>query len=590
MERANGQTPVLTKRSNVHLIDAIVLVGYLLGITVLGAWMARRVHDVNDYFMPRKFGKVMMIMHAFGTGTASDQAVTVASATAKSGYSGIWYQWMWLFSTPFYWLIAPVMRRFRAVTTADVYALRYNSSVAVLFALVGIAGMSVKIGLMLKGAGALIDAGTGGLIETHWAIPLITLLFVVYGMAGGLGGAIVTDFVQGLMTILFSVMLLPVILGEVGGLSGVRNTIQDAHLDRDMLSLVAPDEIGVFYIIMLSVNTLFLIVAMPSVMGNCAAGRTEMDGRVGFMVGTLIKRTCTIAWCLTAMAAVAWYLQNGIDLQSIDPDKVYGDVAHRFLPKLMPGMLGVFIASLLAAIMSSCDSFMIASSALFTKNIYQRLFQGHSQRHYVWVGRFASLVVVAGGVVFAYYVEGVVAALKIWYKVVPMMGIAFWLGLLWRRTSVAGAWASAIAGFTAWWLVTRAWCAHWAESLPFAETLGLVVQKAGDRTVVDEPWQILFYLASGLFAGVFVSLLTRPVAKERLDNFYHLVRTPVQPGETLAEPCRLPAGVEPARRRMLLTAWGLEIPVPSRTSVMGFLGGWLAVFLLIGGFVWLIGA
>lgn len=57
-----------------------------------------------------------------------------------------------------------------------------------------------------------------------------------------------------------------------------------------MLSLVAPGEIGVFYISMLSINTLFLIVAMPSVMGNCAAGRTEMDGRIGFMFGTFIKR------------------------------------------------------------------------------------------------------------------------------------------------------------------------------------------------------------------------------------------------------------------------------------------------------------
>jgi len=42
-----------------------------------------------------------MIMHAFGTGTASDQAVTVASATFRGGLSGIWYQWLWLFATPF---------------------------------------------------------------------------------------------------------------------------------------------------------------------------------------------------------------------------------------------------------------------------------------------------------------------------------------------------------------------------------------------------------------------------------------------------------------------------------------------------------
>lgn len=571
-----------------HPIDLTVLVVYLVGITILGSWMAKTVHSSSDFFMPRRFGKAMMIMHAFGTGTASDQAVVVASATAKHGLSGIWYQWMWLFSTPFYWLIAPIMRRFRAVTTADVYALRYDASVSVLFAAVGIAGMSVKIGLMLKGAGALIDSGTGGLIDAGYAIPIVTALFIIYGVAGGLGGAIVTDFVQGLMTILFSVMLLPVVLGEVGGWSAAQATIREAGLGETMLSLVAPGGIGVFYILMLSINTLFLIVALPSVMGNCAAGRTELDGRVGFMCGTFVKRICTIAWSLTALAAIAWYLQNGVEPSAIEPDELYGDVAHRFLPTLMPGMLGVFIASLLAAIMSSCDSFMIASAGLFTENIYKPAVPGQSKGHYLWVGRLAALGVVAGGVAFAYYIEGVVAALKVWYKVVPMMGIAFWLGLLWRRTTVAGAWASAIAGFGGWWLGTRAWLVDWIGSLPVAQAWGLLVQK-GDATHLYEPWLILFYLGSGLVAGIAVSLATAPVDARRLDNYYALTRTPIVPGEQIEQPCRLPKGVQPAERPMLVTALGLEIPMPSAQSVAGFLAGWAAVAALIGGFVWLVG-
>ena len=169
-----------------HPIDIAVIVLYLVGITALGIWMARRVKQVSDFFMPRRFGKGMMIMHAFGTGTASDQAVTVASATFRGGLSGIWYQWLWLFVTPFYWLIAPIFRRFRAITTADVYELRFDQSVAVLFALVGIANMCIKIGLMLKGASVLIESGTGGMIDTNVAIIALTTMFVTYGAAGGL--------------------------------------------------------------------------------------------------------------------------------------------------------------------------------------------------------------------------------------------------------------------------------------------------------------------------------------------------------------------------------------------------------------------
>jgi Na+/proline symporter len=129
--------------TTLHWLDMSVVFVYLIGITVLGVWVGRKVKGLKDYFMPRRFGKGMMIMHAFGTGTASDQAVTVSAATFRGGLSGIWYQWLWLFVTPFYWLIAPIFRRFRAVTTADVYQLRFDRTVAVLFAIVGIANMSV---------------------------------------------------------------------------------------------------------------------------------------------------------------------------------------------------------------------------------------------------------------------------------------------------------------------------------------------------------------------------------------------------------------------------------------------------------------
>lgn len=579
------------------LVDSFVIVSYLGFVTWLGIRMGRGVKKSSDFFMPRKFGKMTMIMHAFGTGTASDQAVTTAAGTAKNGLSGIWFQWMWLFSTPFYWMIAPIMRRFRATTTAQVYDLRYGRSVSVLFSVIGVAGMSVKIGVMLIGAGALIDAGTGGAIDARIAIPIMTVLFVVYGVAGGLGGAIMTDFIQGFMTIIFSFMLLPVVLHAVGGMSGMRETIAGAEsLGEGMLSLVAPAKIDAFYIAMLSVNVLFLIVAMPSAMGNTAAGKTEMEGRVGFMCGTFIKRVCTVAWCLTAMAALAWYVQNGIDPTTINPDDVYGDVAHRFLPDLMPGLLGIFIASLLAAVMSSCDSFMIASGALFTENIYRPAVKGRSEAHYLTVGRVASIAVVAGGVLFALVVMqamgekgAVIAGLKIWMKTVAIMGIAFWLGFFWRGATPAGAWASALAGFGTWYLVTRGWFAEWAQGLSFATDLKLVFVTKGTPAIHD-PWQILAYLTVGALVGIVVSLFTRKTPKEDLDRFYNLTKTPIQEGEVIDEPCQLPSGSEgvAAERKMLIQCCGLEVPMPSRMAWLGFGLGWVGVAILIGGFILLI--
>ena len=574
--------------TGLHLLDGLVVVLYLIGITMMGVWMGRRLKGIDDFFMPRKFGKGMMMMHAFGTGTASDQAVTVSSATFRTGLSGIWYQWLWLFVTPFYWLIAPIFRRFRAITTADVYELRYDRSVAVLFAIVGIASMCIKIGLMLKGAGALVDAGTGGLIDANVAIIAVTLMFVIYGAAGGLAAAIVTDYIQGILTIVFSFMLLPFILSEVGGMSGVQETISNDA----MLSLVAPGKVSLFFVVMMSFQALVGIVAQPFIMGVCAAGKTEWEGRVGIVGGNLIKRLCTAAWSLTAIAAVAWYIQNGNDISLLDTDSlkrtadgIYGEVAHTFLPRLTPGLLGLFLAALLAGVMSSCDSFMISSAALFTENIYKPLRTDVSSRHCILVGRLASVVVVAGGVVFAFWVPSVIKALEIWFMVAPMMGLVFWIGLFWRGMTVSGAWATTLTGFAVWWVTTQPWFISWLSEMPAAESLRLLWTE-GEKTVVYLPWQILCYSSVASLVGIVVSLVTPAVDPTKLNRFYQLTRTPVQTGEELLLQCTLPVNAPTVDRPMLLTAGGLEIPMPSRTSVVGFVTVWLLVGGIIGTFVW----
>ena len=87
-----------------HPVDLAVIVIYLFGVTFLGVWSGRFIKNIGDFFMPRRFGKSLMIMHAFGTGTASDQAVVVAAQTFSNGVSGIWWQWLWLPITPFYWI------------------------------------------------------------------------------------------------------------------------------------------------------------------------------------------------------------------------------------------------------------------------------------------------------------------------------------------------------------------------------------------------------------------------------------------------------------------------------------------------------
>ncbi len=558
------------------VIDVVVIVAYLAGVTALGIYVARRVKVLGDFVMPRRFGYWMMAMHAFGTGTHSDQAVSVASKTYTNGLSGIWYQWLYLFATPFYWLFAPVLRRFRALTTADIFELRYNRSVAALYAIVSVAMMVTTIGLMLKGSGAVIEGASGGAISSNVAIAAMTVLFVVYGTAGGLGAAIITDFVQGILTIVFSFLLLPVVLNAVGGLEGMRATIAS----DEMFSLVAPGDIGFFYIAVITVNALIGIVAQPHILANCAAGKTEKEGQVGFVVGSFTKRICTVAWSLTGLAGVAYFLG-----QDLNPDHLYGLLASEFLPSLLPGMLGLFIATLLASVMSSCDSFMIAGSALFTENIYKKARTGRTPGHYVMVARIVSVLVVAVGVMYAYWLDGVIQGLEILWRIAPMMGIPFWLGLFWRRTTPAAAWTSTLGAMFIWWLTSQGFFLDWLTTLSISETLGLVTNPtdAGAGAIaISLPWQMVFYLVVGFGLGIATSFVTRRADPEKVERYYTLLRTPVWSEEDEPDqPCTVPAGAMTLERRVFFPNSELEIPIPARRSVVGFLAGYLVVAAII---------
>ena len=106
----------------ISTIDWLMLALYFGATVAIGFYTARKVKDTTDFFMGgRRFGKPFMIFFAFGAGTSGNDAVGVSSKTFTNGLSGIWYQWLWLFCTPFYWLIAPVMRRMRCLTTGDYF-------------------------------------------------------------------------------------------------------------------------------------------------------------------------------------------------------------------------------------------------------------------------------------------------------------------------------------------------------------------------------------------------------------------------------------------------------------------------------------
>lgn len=626
-------------------VDWLVLTVYLIGVTGVGLWSATRVKTMADFFMGgRRFGKVFMMFFAFGAGTHSEQAVSVVAASWRAGLAGIWWQFLWLWATPFYWVIAPIMRRMRALTTSDFFEARFGPSTATLYSIFGMMIAITIIGGGLYGSGKMVNALTGGELDQvseqldwrivpqfgrlpvnesgdmQWqfsfrplqgyeiAVLAITILFVTYGLAGGLGAAIITDSIQGVLTIVFSFLLLPWVLMRAGwslqGGTAIKPSMLDLFGRADVAELLGKEPITVFYVVMLSLTALTGIAVQPHVMGVCGAGKTEMEGRFGFTAGNFIKRLCTIAWTFIGLGCVVWYLGESSPLEpnvredlavvaqgdfttlpsserdrllaedKAFADELFGRAAYDILPTVMPGLVGLLLASLLASIMSTCDAQMVVASGLFTENIYKRFFRPTaSQQHYLTVGRIAALVIVLLSLLLQTTFTDVIAALKVILKTPAAIGISLWFGIAWRRWNTGAVWVSSLTTFFTWWFL-----ATYPDKLAAIPQLSFMMNSDGQ---MNTAWMILVYLSLGALSGIGVSLLTPRGDQAKLDQFFRVMRTPVKLGEVVEEPCTLPHDAEPP-----VDKWfnhpDIEIPKPTRVDVTGFLVSWLVVGLLIG--------
>ena len=77
--------------------------------------------------------------------------------------------------------------------------------------------------------------------------------------------------------------------------------------------------------------------------------------------------------------------------------------------------------------------------------------------------------------------------------------------------------------------------------------------------------------------------MSKPLPRSKVEHYYALTRTPVTPDEVVELPCTLPPGATVPPARKMFPGTSLEIPVPSRVAMTGFLVGWLFVVLIIGG-------
>ena len=236
----------------IGVFDVAIIVAYLISLAVVAILAGRRVKDVGQYFLGgRRFGKLLMIAQSFGVSTHADMPVSLAGAVYSSGLSAIWYQWKNLFATPFYWIMAPVLRRVRRTTTAEAVEDRYGPGMGGLYIVFAFIYFTINIASILKGTAKVLHEIFGGSFGVNHIVLSLAVVFILYSFVGGLLASAWSDVIQGTMIISLSFMLIPLGWGVVGGLHGITQV-----LPASSLSLATPHEISLWLILMLTINGL----------------------------------------------------------------------------------------------------------------------------------------------------------------------------------------------------------------------------------------------------------------------------------------------------------------------------------------------
>jgi SSS family solute:Na+ symporter len=490
-------------------LDITIIVIYFLVILAIGFRAMLKIKNQEDYFLGgRKFNKLVQVFSAFGQATSADTGPSVTTTTAKNGAAGIWSALMMLFVTPAYWFTGVWYRRMRVLTLGDYFAERFNSKLlGGVYAVFGSIGLMILLSVgyisitktvMVMTPKAQEDFTVEERIEYNQALRLdklesmdysvlsssekkeleklraenpnkrfsyidkntfiwiIALIVIVYAMVGGLEAAFYTDVLQGIFILLLSLLLIPFAITQINksfGSEGVFGAFRVLHEQLpeyffEIFGSPAAMDFTWYYIAAISLIAMFNVMVGANQLVATGSAKNEYTARYGFTFGTYLKRIAIVFWGVTALMLTLLYA-GSVE----DPDLLFGFASYKLLGPLNIGLVGLMIASLTAALMSTADMMMLTTSGLLTHNIYRPFFANKSEKHYVTTGRIMGAVVVIGSAIIVMKSTSILNALKANWEFNVIVAAGFWLGILWRRTNRKAVWTSMIATFTLFYLI-----------------------------------------------------------------------------------------------------------------------------------------
>ena len=295
----------------------------------------------------------------------------------------------------------------------DQYSGTVGAVVATVYALAIAVTQTISIGVV-------VSALTG--MNQSLAIVLGGVIVIAYTALGGMWSVTITDLVQWVIMTLGMLIAIPIALNRAGGMAGLQANLDPSYFD--------PTAIGSGRII-----TWILIYYLGLMIGQDIWQRVfTADSPRTAKVGNVGAGLYSIAYGLATafLGMIALVLVPGID----NPDFVLPTLIIEHIPT---GLAGLILAGFISAMMSTADAALLASSTLFTNDVYKRFINPDApESRYTFVSRAGIVVMGAVMIAAAVWIGDVLNALTLAYNIltgaifVPIMGAFFWKGGTWQ--------------------------------------------------------------------------------------------------------------------------------------------------------------
>ena len=508
-------------------LDWAIVIAFFIILLSIGFIASKKAgNSVNEFFLSgRNMPWWLLGISMVATTFSADTPNLVTDIVRTNGVSGNWVWWAFLLTgmlTVF--VYAKLWRRSEVLTDLEFYELRYGGKGAAFLRGFRAIYLGVFFNIMIMAtvclAGIKIGSVMLGLSPTQ-TLLIASTVTVFYSSLGGLKGVILTDFFQFTLAMVatFWAAVVIVNLPEVGGL-GELISHPDIIPKLDLIPDISNREMFlVVFLLPIAVQwwSVWYPGAEPGGGGYVAQRMLSAKNENHAVWATLLFNFMHYAvrpwpWILIALASLIVF-PNLDDLQlafpEIDSSIIGHDLAYPAMMTLLPsGLLGLLLASLAAAFMSTIASHLNWGSSYVVNDFYRRFFEPNaSEKKLVLLGRITTVLLMLLSCLLALLLSNALQAFAILLQIGAGTGLLFILRWFWHRINIYSEISAMIISFLV------------------ALYLQIVHPRLGFDPLSAES-QLIIGVTITTFSWILITYLTPEEDKEVLRDFYKKI----QPG------------------------------------------------------------